>query len=84
MVLASSTASNVRSRRSVWIGEHAVGRSGMRASMSAESSAPTTRWPSAASGRRIRPVPQPSSRIDAPGGTAACTISGSPNDGSNA
>jgi hypothetical protein len=84
MVLANSTTPNVRSRRSDWIGEHTVGRSGLRASMSGESSTPVTGCPGAASGRKIRPVPQPSSRIDAPGGTAASTISDSPDFGSSA
>jgi hypothetical protein len=84
IVLASSTAPNVWSSRSVSIGEQQVGRSGIRASMAGDSSTPSTGWPSPASGRRIRPVPQPSSRIEAPSGSAACTVSGSPNVGSSA
>ena len=58
-------------------------QAGTWASMPGESSTPCTGWPSSASGFRIRPVPQPSSRIEAPSGTAACTISASPNGGSS-
>jgi hypothetical protein len=83
-VLASSTTSNARSSRSDSIGEQIVARSGLHASMAVESSTPVTGCPSAARGRRIRPVPQPSSSTDAPGGAAACTISASPNAGSSA
>src|SRR5436190_14174965 len=48
------------------------------ASIAGDSSTPRTGCPRSARGRRIRPVPQPSSRIDAPSGTVACTIDGSP------
>jgi hypothetical protein len=82
-VLASRTTSKVRPSRSDSIGEQIVATSGLRSSMAGESSTPVTGCPSAARGRRIRPVPQPSSRTDAPGGEAACTISASPNAGSS-
>ena len=55
-----------------------------RASISGDSSTATTGWPSATSGWVTLPAPAPSSRIDAPGGTAACTISGSPVGASSA
>jgi hypothetical protein len=84
IVLASRTTSKARSSRSDSIGEQTVVRSGLRSSMPGESSTPVTGCPSAARGRRIRPVPQPSSSTDAPGGAAACTISASPNAGSSA
>jgi hypothetical protein len=56
----------------------------IRASISGDSSTATTGWPSASSGWVIRPAPAPSSRTGAPGGIAACTISGSPIGGSSA
>jgi hypothetical protein len=46
MVLASSTTSNVRLSRNDWTGEYTVGRSGLRASMSGESSTPVAGCPS--------------------------------------
>jgi hypothetical protein len=77
IALASRTTPNVRSSCSVSIREQTAAKSGIRASMAGDSSTPSTGWPSSASGRRSRPVPQPSSRTDAPAGTAAWTISGS-------
>jgi hypothetical protein len=54
------------------------------ASISADSSTATTGWPSSTSRAVMRPAPAPSSRIEAPAGTAAWTTSGSPIGGNSA
>jgi hypothetical protein len=54
------------------------------ASISGDWSTPTTACPSSTSRCVMRPAPQPSSKISAPGGLAACTTSGSPAGGASA
>ena len=75
---ASSTTSKRSSSARSSILAQTVSAVVMCASISGDSSTATTRWPSAVSAPVTRPVPAPSSRIEAAGWPAAAwTISGS-------